>query len=200
MALVLIFISAILDRARGGGFIELGNSLPARLLSGKRPFPPTPHILYGWAVAALCSYGWDGWLTAAIILGWVIGERPGWGAPIGQIRRGGPRWTLPPDPNPERYQLWFGDFMHRHPLAALAFRGAFWGLPVLLLALPFGVVVWEPAAAMAVAMPVVEAAYFWLQRYDPPWPRSWRGGWNEFYRGGLFGTLLAVESALESLQ
>ena len=82
--------------------------------------------------------------------------------------------------------------MHRHPLVALGFRGAVWGLPVLLLALPFGAVVWEPAVAMAVTMPVAEAAYFRLQRYDPPWPRSWRGAWNEVYRGGLFGALVGV--------
>lgn len=176
MVVIAILLCGLLDRARGGGWPIVRPSVWC--------------ISYGWVVAALCGFAWDGWFTAAIVLGWVIGERPGWGAPIGQIRRGGPRWTLPPDPNPEYYQLWFGGFMHRHPLVALTFRGAVWGLPVLLLALPFGEVVWEPMAAMLFAMPVAEAAYYYLQRYDPPWPRSWRGAWNEFYRGGLFGLVL----------
>ena len=175
-----VMLCALFDRARGGGWPLV------------RPWAWT--LFYGWVVAALCGYPLDGWLTAVIAIGWAVGERPGWGAPVGQVRRGGPRWALPPDPNPERYQLWFGGFMNRHPLVALAFRGAVWGLPVLLVALPFGVVVWEPLVSMAVAMPLAEALYYWLQRYDPPWPKSWAGGWNELYRGGVFGAILAAIS------
>ena len=178
----LVLLCALFDRARGGGFIAFGDSPPARFLRGVSPFPPTPHILYGWTVAALCGYAWDGWLTMAIILGWVLGERPGWGAPIGQYHG---------TPDPDRKSEWWQiGPLRSHPFIALVVRGAMWGLPVLAFTALLSIPVWQPMLAMAVAFPAAE----WLvQRIpDPPWPKSWTGAWNEFYRGGLFGAILAV--------
>ena len=180
----LVLLCAFFDRARGGGLAFLGDSLLARLLRGKRPFPPTPILLYGWAVAALCGYPWDGWLTVAIMAGWVLGERPGWGAPIGQYHG-----TPDPDRRPEWWQV---GPLRTNPLAALFVRGAIWGLPVLLLTAPFGVPVWQPLVAMTLAFPAAE----WLAERisDPQKPKSWAGAWNEFYRGGVFGAILAAIS------
>ena len=207
MIAALVVACALLDRARGGGLalldpgplrmpdwdylsldkkgIDVAVWSLVQLVRGKRPFPPTPILLYGWAVAALCGYVWDGWLTMAIVAGWVLGERPGWGAPIGQVHG-----TEDPDREPEFYQRWFGGLLWRHPWSALAIRGAMWGLPVLAFTALLGEPVWEPMVAMAVAMPAAELVAMWAP--DPPRPASWRGAWNECYRGALCGALLGV--------
>ncbi len=62
-------------------------------------------------------------LLAGVYALWInAGERPGWGAPIGQVMG-----DADPNREPEWYQLWFNGFMWRHPWAALAFRGALIG-------------------------------------------------------------------------
>ena len=89
--------------------------------------PAGPAWLWALAFSLLCAgiilqAGHPLW-SAAIYALWInIGERPGWGAPIGQIMGEG-------DPNrePEWYQLWFGGFMWKNPWVALAFRGALIG-------------------------------------------------------------------------
>ena len=199
---LLVLACGLLDRFRGGGLVFLdvgplrGREWPylsldqkavdvvlwsaVQIVRGRPPFPPTPHLLYGWAVAALCGYGWDGWLTVAIVAGWVLGERPGWGAPIGQARG-----VPDPDRRPEWWQV---GPLRTHPWAALVVRGAMWGLPVLAFTAPLGEVVWQPAVAMALAMPAAELAAMRLP--EPCRPRSWAGAWNEVWRGLVFGALL----------
>ena len=198
---LLVLGCALLDRIRGGGLAHLEGVPPdhdmlsldqraidrtiefvIRFLRGKAPFPPMPHLLYGWSVAALCGYPLDGWLTVVIVAGWVLGERPGWGAPIGQARG-----VPDPDRRPEWWQV---GPLRTHPWAALVVRGAMWGLPVLAFTAPLSEAVWQPAAAMALAMPAAEMVA--MRLHEPRWPRTWAGAWNEVWRGAILGSCLAM--------
>lgn len=121
-------------------------------------------------------YGWPGTLAFAMLIYWItgewwyalwvyLGELPGWGAPMGQVRG-----DIDPDRKPERYQRWFGGYFWLHPWQALAFRG-FWIGGIGAVALPLSV---------------------WLSlKYSPAWPKKWWSwGWAEAYFGALFVALL----------
>ena len=197
--LLVALSCGLLDRIRGGGLEHLAGNPPdhhmlsldqrvidhlfelvIRFLRGRPPFFPTPHILYGLAVAYLTGHGWDGWLTVAIVVGWMLGERPGWGAPIGEYR------GIPdPDRVPEWWQV---AILRERPLWALIVRGAMWGLPVLVFSWWAGEIVWQPTVAMALAFPLAEVIY--KRTLEPLWPREWAGAWNEVYRGSIFGVAL----------
>ena len=131
---------------------------------------------YGWqmtgvfavTMAAVCIAHGIRPIYAAAYAIWIwLGERPGWGAPIGQV-------TGVSDPNrePEWYQLWFGGYLWQHPWQALAARGFLVG------------------GIGAIALPV--AVWLGTRLPEPPSPASWAGAWWEFYFGGLFMALLIV--------
>lgn len=127
---------------------------------------------YAYLVSVISGHPFD-WTTVLIVVGLFIGEKPGWGAPIGQVRG-----DLDPDRQPERYQKWFNGYMWEHPWVALFFRGFIWGLPTLQ---------WEIILAFTVSFPLS----VWLQtKYEPSWPKSWHLAWNEFYRGFLVGLIV----------
>lgn len=174
MTLFHCILLGLLDRLRGSGDdIVFGRELPGTLWAAGM----------GLVVATMFGHTFD-WAALVITLGVIFGARPGWGAPIGQVK-GQPD----PDREPERYQQWFGGFLWRHPWAALVFRGALWGIHTLP-ALYWDSRVWMIVVAFAAAMPLAE--WLHLKFGEPPRPRSWHGAWNEAYRGALVGLILTV--------
>lgn len=158
-------LTALFDRWRGEGF----GTLWMAAYAGALAYELAPDDFYA---------------IAAIIVGLILTERPGWGAPIGQFRG-----DVDPNREPEWYQRWFGGFMWRHPFIALVFRGFLWGAGALP-AMYFEPRAWVITAAFTVAFPLAEV----IAKYkpDPPWPKSWAGAWNEFYRGALVGMIVMV--------
>lgn len=144
--------------------------------------------LYGYAVAAVFGY-WADWSTLAIVIGFVLGERPGWGYPMGQYRMGEFLFRERyPSAEPEWWQL--GRLKNNAELS-LWVRGAMWGLPVSV----FGFVVsgdWQLfwfAVAMTYAFYMAELTHS-LFGDAHIWPKSWSGAWNEIYRGVYLGLML----------
>lgn len=135
---------------------------------------------YGLTAALLLTTGdFDPYAVLAITAGMYAGMSIGWGGAIGpalEHRR------------PHHYELewWQRGPLARNAWAALAARGALWGLCVLPAA-------WlEPRAALAlpayiVAMP---AAVWLTNRLRAPAPGDWTA--QELYRGWIAGSLMLI--------
>lgn len=114
------------------------------------------------------------WLILATGAAFALGERPGWGAPMGAALS---RRRIGGD-----YEWWeFGPLEDR-PLLSLAFRGLMWGVPVLPLTY------FEPALG---AIPIVMAIAFpagvaWAREF---FPAKTRWGAAEAARGVIAGGL-----------
>lgn len=163
MVIDLLAITAcpILDRLRGGW---LDNGLPSILWL----------VPYALALAWLADASFDHWSIWAWAALWTLGERPGWGAPIGQVRG-----VSDTDREPEGWQV---SYLWDHPWLALVIRGAIWGSGGVMLAF------WQqilPIVTLAIIMAFPLAEWLHIQ---------WRPveAANEWYRGGLVGVLTYI--------
>ncbi|WP_232325175.1 hypothetical protein [Microbulbifer agarilyticus] len=179
----LVLACGYLDRLRGDG--------------GRQLLPGTNALemaLYGLAAGWLCGVT-DLWPLLGFALLFSLGERPGWGEPLGA-------WLYAKPMQPQLLEWWqLGPLATRPGLSCLV-RGFLWGLPVWLL-LPWAPQVWPVPLAMALA--------FWLapllaKRLEPwpGWPplpltdgRRWEIG--EALRGWCFAILLLLFGAGGSL-
>lgn len=162
----LIIACAVADRLRGGWHI----------------FPHPAHVAgslsYGAILGLLLGVP-PAWFPALALLWW-LGEKPGWGYPMGQAILGKVQHAYAfPNAAPERWQ--FG-FLKNYPWPSLIVRGLMWGLPTLaiwhwqpdVIALPF---------AMAVAM-------FNGALFDHMTGNRFKAG--EFVRGAIMGLICAT--------
>jgi len=151
-----------LDAARGGFFI-------------KHVRPALATLLYGGVVSIMV--GATGVWIAAGIVAFRIGESSGWGTPLGMALNGTARTG--------EFEWWQVGVLRDSPYAALAVRGAMWGLPMAALAHWVSPVLWYMPAVYAVAMPAaVYVASLKLTSRVEPWAVQ------EFLRGWLVGAAL----------
>lgn len=171
-ALIVALLLGPFDAARGGHYIP-------------RVRASVGSLAYAVAVAwLLVGPHWSLPLVAAAFM---LGEGMGWGCPLGSALRGEPMDTTSCRSGLERWQV--GIFA-RNAWAALAARGALWGLPVALV----GIAVQDPrllvmpavmAAAMVAAPALVRAANHWR-------PSAHLWGAQEWLRGWLVGLILVA--------
>lgn len=163
--LIAVYLMGLCDRLRGDD----------RDLFGKRIFDK---FFYGAAASCMLGHAFD-WASLAIIAGMVVGMSIGWGNAIGPALRG-------QTPNVLRFEWWQRGVLARNAWAALAARGALWGLcvapaamlePRALLALP----------AYTLAMPLA----VWLtNRRQSPCIGNWED--QERYRGWIAGAVMFI--------
>lgn len=178
---LFILLCAVADRVRGGwapfGFRPLW-------------WERTAKFGYGAMLAALAGVDWQFWPVVAVL--WWLGEKPGWGYPMGWaiVGRSPDEWDTTPH-GPESWQIGWLSFM---PYTSLAVRGAIWACPCLLVAW------WQPdilkLLAMAIAMPLSAYAGGLASRRfgDRSEIAVDVDGWAiaEITRGGLCGLMVAL--------
>ena len=176
-AALAVLLLGYLDRLRGSGGYGLvrGTNAPDTLLQG---------LLVAWLA------GVDEPVPAlACALLWLVGERPGWGEPLGaHLHRRAMR--------PEQLEWWQLGALKRSAALACLFRGMLWGLPCLAL-LP-----WAPqvalvplASGLAFALaPLLARRLHATDQWRWPLPPTEKGRWDkaEALRGWLLGALLFV--------
>ena len=145
---LLIALSCACDRIRGGGSLPVIGR-PLWLERGAK-FGQGAILAY----LALCPY----WLIpVAAVLFW-LGEKPGWGYPMGYAAHGeAPElW----DKTPHGLEKWQPGFLHHKPYLSLVVRGAIWGaLPSLLWFW------WHQAPYLAVSMAISMPLSVYLSRF-----------------------------------
>lgn len=172
---VLIVVCALLDRLRGGWSIV----------------PTAGHKLAGLSYGAILGLLLGLpliWLPVLTLLWW-LGEKPGWGSPMGwavtgeepktSYTRVNSQWTLVSVPRkPEKWQV---GQLKNHPWLSLIVRGAIWALPAMV------IYPWQPKVlwlfGMTLAMPL--GALF-----DRLTTRKYVAG--EFVRGGMMGLICSI--------
>lgn len=161
----LIVLCSLCDRARGGWTI-----VPSAGQTAAK-------FLYGAVLGYLIGLPVPLCIATSVL--WWVGEKPGWGYPIGMAVLGKVQhqWAHP-DAKPEKWQV---GPLKNAPWASLIVRGAIWGLPATLL-YPWAPEVPALPLAMAVAMPV--GALF-----DRVTGNRYKAG--EFVRGGVMGLMCA---------
>lgn len=145
-------------------------------------------LVYGAVIGLMLNLPNPLVLGAFAVLWW-IGEKPGWGEPLGSALHGRPMRM-------EKLEWWQVGPLAKSPQMACLARGILWGLPTLLL-LP-----WTSAVAV---MPVAMGFAFWLApqiaaKLDPatqwtsPLPKTDKGIWDkgEAIRGWLLGAFLLL--------
>ena len=165
---LLIALAAACDRIRGGWKIV----------------PTTGHKIAGLLYGAVLGYllGLPPLWCAATSVLWWLGEKPGWGYPMGRAILGAAQHDLEhPNAKPERWQV---GFLKGQPWLSLVVRGAMWALPVL----PIGY--WHPQAYALIGMAVVLPAGALVDHFMR------RGQWatGEWVRGALIGVICAAAS------
>ena len=174
-ALLATLLMGPLDAARGGHYIP-------------RVRASIGSLAYAFAVAwLLVGLHWTLPLAAAAFM---LGEGMGWGCPLGAALRGSPMDAINCRSGLERWQI---GVLARNAWAALAARGALWGLPLALLGLALqDTRLLAMPAVMSVAMVAAPA----LVRAGNRWrPSDHLWGKQEFLRGWLVGALLLALSA-----
>ena len=166
---LLIVLSTACDRIRGGGGIfPLGR--PLWLERGAK-FGQGAVLAY----LALCPY----WLLpVAAVLFW-LGEKPGWGYPIGMAYHDN---DLSHDKTPHGPEWWQPQFTYNRPYLALALRGVIWGLPLWVLSYW-----WHYAVFISVSMAISMPLSVYLAK---PLKRTNYGTFHEQIRGFLSAALL----------
>lgn len=177
--LLCVAVLGYLDRFRGSDRLDI-----------KKAVNGIDTLVFGMVIALLIGVN-SLLLAAALAVLWLIGERPGWGEPIGTALH--PERTMRPD-HLEWWQI--GLFARSVPMALLL-RGLIWGAPTLIL-LP-----WVPAVATippAMAIAFFAAPYIarkfcsYATQWSWPLPPTDKGIWDkmEAIRGWLFGLLLLI--------
>ena len=178
MDILLLLVAALLlgylDRLRGSDDYDL-----VRGVNG------VDTLLQGLLVGFLAGVG--GWWLLAFAVLWLIGERPGWGEPLGAHLHQKPMRA-------DHLEWWQLGPLKKSPAMACLFRGILWGLPCLLL-LP-----WQPqvavvpvASGVAFALaPVVARQFHETEQWHWPLPPTEKGRWDkgEALRGWVLGLLL----------
>ena len=105
-----VFFASMLDRLRGD----------AKHLLGQRMLDK---VALGYIMAIVAGYPFDPIITPSIVVAMVLGMSFGWGEPIGATLDGRAM-------NPAKLEWWQKGILARNKTAALAFRGAMWGIPI----------------------------------------------------------------------
>lgn len=168
LILLLIPLCGLLDRIRGG-WRPMGQwaNYPAK-------------FGYGLVLGALLGLPWQWWPAVSFL--WWLGEKPGYGYPLGWAVTGIPTPIRKPEAKPEWWQFWF---LKSQPWPSLIVRGAMWGAPCLLL------YYWQPdvlglVVAGALGMP---AGALLERQFTSRWPAS-----GEAWRGLIIGAFCAAVS------
>jgi hypothetical protein len=192
--LMLLFAAGlgIADRIRGGWGLGLSPDGAAKKYLGK-----TVKVLYGAGIALACGVT-EWWVVMLCAVGFRFASNLGYGTPIGIYLSDIPLpQALMKHPEfCERFREMLGSDRGRiaaTPLISLAFCGALWGLPFLVLCWADG----RLSAAFfgwVLAMPVCAAL---SKRAHPGFPVEWGAwGWWELYRGAAVGVICAAVSPL----
>lgn len=171
----LVVACGYLDRYRGSDRLNLrvgANSVDT--------------LIYGLVAAILLDITFLPALAFAVLF-W-IGEKPGWGEPLGSVLHKRPM-------RPDQLEWWQVGPLAKSAEMACLLRGIIWGLPTLLL-LP-----WAPQVSMVpvamgiafIAAPLLSRAWFTSEpQWVYPLPPTDKGLWDkaEAVRGWIFGALL----------
>lgn len=172
-ALIVALLLGPLDAARGGEFIPHVRASIATLAYS---------VAVAWLLVGMH------WTLPLVALAFRLGEGMGWGCPLGRALRGEPMNSVTCLTGLESWQV--GVFA-RNAWAALAARGALWGLPIALIGmvLPDTRLLVMPAV-MAIAMVAAPA----LARASNGWrPSDHLWGLQEWLRGWLVGVILVAD-------
>lgn len=169
-ALIVALLLGPFDAARGGRFIPRVRSNVGLLAYA---------VAVAWLLVGLH------WSLPLVAAAFMLGEGMGWGCPLGSALRGEPMDTTSCRSGLERWQV--GIFA-RNAWAALAARGALWGLPVALV----GVAVQDPRLlVMPVIMAGAMVAAPAMMRVSNDWrPSDHLWSTQEWLRGWLVGVAL----------
>ena len=171
---ILPLITGIIDKVKGGHRIKALSDITG--------------YIYGLVLVYVLTLNL--WLGLAGAVLWWLGEKPGWGRPIGFLIDRTPR-----DPDDyERYERWLvkagvSDTWLMKTVSgavfSLAVRGLMWALPVSLLAW------WNPAVLWLLFTAVTLPTAFYVASELPSIvKRKW--SWGHFINGFLLGLVCLV--------
>lgn len=108
--LIAVVLSGFLDRVRGDAWHLLG-------------YRTVDKLALGYCMSVVAGFPFDLLVTPLIVAAMMVGMSWGWGEPMGAAIVGR-------DMKPEKLEWWQVSVLKTNVWAALAARGALWGLPV----------------------------------------------------------------------